>query len=295
MILSQMVVLFGLILVGLVANKTGIMDADSNRKMSKLLVNVTIPALIISSATRHDTEDKSQILLVLLAAAAMFVVIPLISVLIVRRLKLETTYELMLNYSNLGFMGIPIISGIYGEESVFYVSMFMMVFNVSLFSHGVYILQKGSGQRLNLRNMLNPGIVSSLLAVGIFLMDATFPAPLLQLFQSVGGITSPLAMIVIGSTMGTVRLKDVVRDKMIYFYTFLKIALYPAIIWFLFHFFIHDPMVLGIAVVLCGLPTAGNVSMVCSEYNGNLSLATKGTFMTTLFSLVTIPIWMMIF
>lgn len=295
MILSQMIVLFGLILVGLVANKTGIMDGDSNRKMSKLLVNVTIPALIISSATRHDTEDKSQILLVLLAAAAMFVVIPLISVLIVRKLKLETTYELMLNYSNLGFMGIPIISGIYGEESVFYVSMFMMVFNVSLFSHGVYILQKGSGQRLNLRNMLNPGIVSSLLAVGIFLLDVTFPAPLLQLFQSVGGITSPLAMIVIGSTMGTVRLKDVIRDKMIYFYTFLKIALYPAIIWFLFHFFIHDPMVLGIAVVLCGLPTAGNVSMVCSEYNGNLGLATKGTFMTTLFSLVTIPIWMMIF
>ncbi|MNB69039.1 Membrane transport protein [compost metagenome] len=295
MIVTQMIILFGLILVGFIAHKTGIMDAESNKKISKLLVNVTIPALIIASATGHEMEDKSKVFLVLAAAAAMFVVTPLISICIVRRLKLETTYELMLNYSNLGFMGIPIISGIYGGESVFFVSLFMMVFNVSLFSHGVYLLQKGTGGRLNLKNMLNPGIVSSLIAVGIFLFEIQIPDPLLQLFNSVGSITSPLAMIVIGSTMGTVHFKDVVRDKMMYFYTFLKIALYPLIIWFLFHFFIHDPMILGIAVVLSGLPTAGNVSMVCSEYDGNLHLVTKGTFMTTLCSLFTIPIWMMIF
>lgn len=296
MILSQMFILFGLIFVGLIANKTKILDTEANRKISRLLVNVTIPALIISSSSGHEMEDKSSVLIVLLAASAMFIVTPLISIFIVRRLKLDKTYELMLNYSNLGFMGIPIISSIYGNDSVFFVSLFMMVFNISLFSHGVYILQKDSqDSRINLKNMLNPGILSSILAVLIFMFNIRIPAPVEQLFTTVGGITSPLAMIVIGSTMGTVKLADVIRDRMIYFYTFLKIAMYPVMIWYLFHFFIHDPKILGIAVVLSGLPTAGNVSMICSEYNGNLQLVTKGTFMTTLCSLITIPIWMTIF
>ncbi|MFP4978328.1 AEC family transporter [Paenibacillus sp. CN-4] len=296
MIFTQMIVLFGLIAVGYLANRTGVMDGDSNKKISRLLVNVTIPALILSSAAGHEMEDKTKVLVVLGAAAAMFVVTPLISLVIVRKLKLDNTYELMLNYSNLGFMGIPIISGIYGSGSVFYVSLFMMVFNISLFSHGVYILQRGrEGGGDTLKNMLNPGIVSSLAAVAVFLFEVPIPAPLLDLLNAVGGITSPLAMIVIGSTMAAVKLSDVIRDKMICFYTILKIAIYPALIWFLFHFFIQDPMVLGIAVVLSGLPTAGNVSMVCSEYNGNLQLVTKGTFLTTLCSVLTIPVWMSIF
>lgn len=296
MIFTQMIVLFGLIAVGYLANRTGVMDGDSNKKISRLLVNITIPALILSSAAGNEMEDKTKVLVVLGAAAAMFVVTPLISLAIVRKLKLDNTYELMLNYSNLGFMGIPIISGIYGSGSVFYVSLFMMVFNISLFSHGVYILQRGrEGGGDTLKNMLNPGIVSSLAAVAVFLFEVPIPAPLLELLNAVGGITSPLAMIVIGSTMAAVKLSDVIRDKMICFYTILKIAIYPALIWFLFHFFIQDPMVLGIAVVLSGLPTAGNVSMVCSEYNGNLQLVTKGTFLTTLCSVLTIPVWMTIF
>lgn len=296
MIFTQMIVLFGLIAVGYLANRTGVMDGDSNKKISRLLVNITIPALILSSAAGNEMEDKTKVLVVLGAAAAMFVVTPLISLAIVRKLKLDNTYELMLNYSNLGFMGIPIISGIYGSGSVFYVSLFMMVFNISLFSHGVYILQRGrEGGGDTLKNMLNPGIVSSLAAVAVFLFEVPIPAPLLELLNAVGGITSPLAMIVIGSTMAAVKLSDVIRDKMICFYTILKIAIYPALIWFLFHFFIQDPMVLGIAVVLSGLPTAGNVSMVCSEYNGNLQLVTKGTFLTTLCSALTIPVWMTIF
>lgn len=296
MIFTQMIVLFGLIAVGYLANRTGVMDGDSNKKISRLLVNITIPALILSSAAGHEMEDKTKVLVVLGAAAAMFVVTPLISLVIVRKLKLDNTYELMLNYSNLGFMGIPIISGIYGSGSVFYVSLFMMVFNISLFSHGVYILQRGrEGGGDTLKNMLNPGIVSSLAAVAVFLFEVPIPAPLLDLLNAVGGITSPLAMIVIGSTMAAVKLSDVIRDKTICFYTILKIAIYPALIWFLFHFFIEDPMVLGIAVVLSGLPTAGNVSMVCSEYNGNLQLVTKGTFLTTLCSVLTIPVWMSIF
>ncbi|MDF9844771.1 MULTISPECIES: AEC family transporter [unclassified Paenibacillus] len=295
-IFSQIFLLFGLMMIGYIVNKVKVMDEVAEKKISKLIVNVTIPATILYSSMSQGVEDKTRILWVIVVAVAVFLITPMLSSMAVRTFKMDKTFKLMLNYSNLGFMGIPIVSSIYGGNAVFDVSIFMMVFNISLFSHGISILQEGHGTKTEaLKNMLNPGILSAVIALGIFLLDIPVPLPLASLCSSVGSITTPLAMIVIGSTMASISIKEVIQDKEIYLYTIMKIILIPAVIWFILQFFVQDPMILGIAVILSSLPTAGNVSMLCSEYNGNIGLVTKGIFMSTLCSIVTIPILLIIF
>lgn len=297
-ILYQLILLFGLMAIGFIARKSKVLDENSDRSISRLIVNITIPATIISSSMGQNIENRMNVIIVLTLAAAMFIITPFFSMLFVKILKMDKTYKLMLNYSNLAFMGIPIVSSIYGEMAVFYVSIFMMVFNISLFSFGISVLQENT-TRWSFKRMVNPGILSAICALIIFMFQIPVTLPIRNLIDSVGSITTPLAMLVIGSTMADVEIKDVLKDKMIYIYTVLKLVIYPALIWVIFSFFVHDPMLLGIAVILSALPAAGNVSMLCMQYNGehdgSTKLATKGIFMSTICSILTIPILMYIF
>lgn len=296
MIISQMLLLFGLMAIGYLAKITKIMDTISDKYFSKFITNIAIPATILSSAIGQNIEDKIGIFKVLLVAILVFVVTPFVSIFLVKILKLERTYELMLNYSNLAFMGIPIISSIYGKEYVFYVSIFMMVFNISLFSYGVSVLQKENNSgKMQLKSLINPGIISALTALLIFIFEISVPEFITNILKNIGSITTPLAMIIIGSTLAGVKINSIFTDHKIYIYTILKILVYPLLTWIILHSLISDPVITGITVILCGLPTAGNLSMLCADYNSNVELVTKGMFISTICSFITIPLLVIIF
>lgn len=294
MIVNQLILLFGLIILGYVLNKLKILDSISNEKISKLLVNVAIPATIIHSASGKESNDSDKVLIFFVIAIVYYLVVPFISKLIAKLLKKEATFELMLTYSNLGFMGIPIIQSIYGDSAVFYVTIFMMIFNVSIFSQGIYTLKGKDNNGIDFKSMLNPGIISAILALIIFIFKLPIQKNIDTIITSVGSITTPLAMIVIGSSLGTVSLKEVFLDKSMYILTLLKLFVYPLIVYLVLNLIISDPIVIGICVILTSLPTAGNVSMVCSEYGGNLGLVSKGICISTLFSIVSLPLWLAI-
>lgn len=297
MIVQQLIILFGLIIAGFLINKLGVMNAQSNALFSKLLVNVTIPAMIIHSAGTQSFEGGDRVKLVMIIAILYFLLFPVISILITKLLKGPATMALMLIYSNLGFMGIPICSSIYGEGSVFYVTIFMMVFNVSIFTQGIWLLSKdgkGTKKGFNIKSMLNPGIVSAIIALFIFFLGIPIQSNLDSLLSSIGGITTPLAMMVIGSTLAEVSLKEVFLDKKMYLLAVLKLLVLPLILLLILKPFVKDPLVLGLSVILTSLPTAGNVSMVCSEYGGDMELVSKGICISTILSLAAIPFWITI-
>ena len=225
----------------------------------------------------------------------------------------------MLNYSNLGFMGIPIISTLYGGEYVLHVSIFMMTFNLSLFSYGVYLLSRDASENrsisaaaasgkvlsqspdsasesdqktsgFNVKKLLSPGILSAFLAIGIYLLDIRLPQHAVSLFSTIGVTTTPLAMIVIGSTLAGVKFSTVFTDKELYLFSFLKLLVLPLITFFVLRFFIKDRTLLEISTILSGCPIAGNVSMLCMEYNRDVTLVSKGICISTLLSMISIPV-----
>lgn len=289
----QLCLLFGYIALGFVCNKLNLLDATADKYLSGLLLHVTLPAAIISSALGQHTATPTQALYVLLIAAGIFISMPLLAMLFQKFTQCDHTYKLMLTYPNLGFMGFPIMTAMYGQTGLFYASLFMIVFNLSVFSYGISVVNKNS--KLQYKKLLNPGIIASLLAILIFVGILPLPDIFAQFLAKVGGITSPLAMITLGSTLTGVRFKHLLNDKILYLFTACKLIVWPIILWLVLSIFTHDPVILGVCVTLIGLPVAGNVSMLCITYNGNKELAAKGTCLSTLLSLITIPMYMFVF
>ncbi len=329
-VFNQMMSLFLLMLTGYLANRFGVIDKIFESKVSRFIVNISLPATILNAVTGSDMAHDREMLPIFIAAVSIFLVAHVVCHFIQKIIRWNPTYELMLNYSNLGFMGIPIISTIYGGEYVLHVSIFMMTFNLSLFSYGVYLLSKDDAKNMpavsasnserlsakstaaaaaseaqtaapensssqkstgfSVKKLLSPGILSAFLAIGIYLLDIRLPQHAVSLFSTVGATTTPLAMIVIGSTLAGVKFSTVFTDKELYLFSFLKLLVLPVITFFILRFFIKDRTLLEISTILSGCPIAGNVSMLCMEYNRDVTLVSKGICISTLLSMISIPI-----
>lgn len=292
-IVLQLSLLFLYIILGVVCNKLKIMDDISDKYMSALLLNITLPASMIASAIGQDTANRIEAFYVLGIASLIFIFVPFLGVLFQKFTKCDDIYKLMLGYPNLGFMGFPIMTAMYGQLGLFYASLFAIVFNVSVFSYGVSVLQKG--ERMAFKKLVNPGIVAAVIAIAIFAFNLPVPAIPAEFLSKVGSVTSPLAMMIIGSTIARVDFGQLFNNKLLYIFTVCKLIIWPAIIWSVLRIFVHNPMILGISTVLMSLPVAGNVSMLSIAYGGNTGEAVKGTGLSTLLSLITIPVYMYLF
>lgn len=206
LVLQQMIVLFLMMAAGYAANRCRVMSKESEQLFSKLIVNLTCPALIINSVTTSGRLESMGALFAIFGAAAVYyVLLPLLSKGLVRLLRVPAEraaeYESMLVYSNLGFMGIPVANAVLGPDSVLYLSIFMAVFNISVFSYGTLLIQPGEGGKIHFRKMVNPGTVSAVAAILLYLLEVQLPSLILQPVASIGSTTTPLAMLVIGSSL----------------------------------------------------------------------------------------------
>ena len=283
-----------LMLTGYFANRFGILGKDAQKWLSKLLINITCPALILSSVTTSERLDSNQMLLMIFAAAIIYyLVLPVIA----RFLSLSVTadkrseYQCMLIYSNLGFMGIPVANAVLGKESILYISIFMAVCNISLFSYAIMLLDSGKsdGKKMQLSKMINPGTVSAVAAVLLYLLHVSIPSVLLEPITSVGNTTTPLAMLVIGASLANSNPKEMFREKSMILFTCLRLIVIPLLFWGVCKLLISDRLLAGVIVLISGMPVASNIVMLCNELNRDGDYIAKGVFFSTLFSVITIP------
>lgn len=295
LVLQQMIVLFLMMAAGYAANRCRVMSKESEQLFSKLIVNLTCPALIINSVTTSGRLESMGALFAIFGAAAVYyVLLPLLSKGLVRLLRVPAEraaeYESMLVYSNLGFMGIPVANAVLGPDSVLYLSIFMAVFNISVFSYGTLLIQPGEGGKVHFRKMVNPGTVSAVAAILLYLLEVQLPSLILQPVASIGSTTTPLAMLVIGSSLARQPLREVLQEKSLLPFTLLRLLVLPAAVLLVRRWFLHDPMLLGALVLVSAMPVASNVVMLCNELGRDSSYISKGVFFSTVFSVVTLPL-----
>lgn len=292
-LINAMVMLFGLMAAGYISNRCGVLDEAANTRFSAFILKVTLPATILKSAVSQTGLEQSMVLHTLILAVGVFILLPVMSRIVAKVFRLDATYRLMLVYSNLGFMGLPIVSSMYGEESIFYVVIFMMVFNIHIFTVGIMTLQgRTENLRVLLKNLCTPGIICSVLAFAIVMLRLRVSASMEGLLGSLGAVTTPLAMVVIGSQLAQSDLGEIIRSRSLYVMAVFKLVVYPAVIYLILRMTVGTGLVTNIATILVGLPVAANVTMLCSGYGGDTALAAKGTGLSTLLSLVTVPVMM---
>lgn len=301
-ILHQMVQLFIMMGLGYLLYKVKIIDAGFNKKMTRFVLDFTLPLMVLSSVLEQPADrDYGVVAEMIVISAGVYIVLPLLAFVTVKFMRIpigqQGMYMMMLTYGNVGFMGFPVLNAIYGSTAVFYAAILNIVFNVSAFSAGVVMVNYGCGgdaaggaPKFNFRSLLSPGTVISVLSVAIYFSGIIFPDDIVSVCSSIGNMTSPLAMVIIGATLATMDVKSVFDDWRIYPFTLVKQIALPFVMWGIMRVFIRDDMLLGICTVLMMMPVANICVMLANMHDRDEKLAARGVFITTLFSIVSVPV-----
>ncbi len=347
-ILHQMLQFFIIMFLGYFLSKVKLVDHDFIKKLTKLLLNVTLPATIFSSVLEADSErDPGGVAQVFVIGVIVYAALPVISFVIVKLMRLpgrdRGLYAFMMTYSNIGFMGFPLMDALFGQKAVFYAAIVNVLFNISVFTCGVVMMNVGradnltgiqepenyeagapehlsegmqvqeSGQpkmkknrmrrksgvkksaaQFKLKNLLSPGVSISVMSIVVYFMNIPFPQDIRAVVSSVGGITTPLAMILIGATLATMELKSIFSDWHVYFYSLVKQVFVPLLLWPVLKLCISDEFILSVIYILILMPVANTSVLFATEYGGDEKLAAKTVFITTVMSIVTVPLLLMI-
>lgn len=302
-VFQQMLVLFAMILTGYFCYKKEIITDTLQPKLSYLVVNIFNPFLIISGIS-DKSVDKSfhlvmeNIFLVLLLFGIWIITGPLL----VRLLRLPNEkrplYNLMNIFSNLGFMGLPLISSIYGQGATIYVSFYMLMYNLLLYTYGIYIGSKNSPYKnthFEWKKLMNPGVIASLLAIVIFFLHIPVPSAIGTFVSYMGNTAVPLSMILIGVFMAKIDLKSIFINGTVYLFAFFKLLLLPILLILTLKQFPFDPTVFGVFVLLSGMPVGSLVIILADEYGIGGEEGVQGIMLTTILSLFTLPIVVLFF
>ena len=295
--------LFSLLIVGYFLNKKKILDSHINTGLSALLLNATNPALILSSLGATGGVAKGDVSKLLVFGLCFYIMLPIFAWLIVHLLRIHPSKrsiaQLLIIFSNTGFMAIPILQTLYGDVSVFYSNILNLPFNFLFFSYGVYLMNRetagASGGKLNWRKFVNPGIVASALALLLYFCNITLPKVATETFSFLGNMTPPLSMIILGSVLAEYPLSSIFKDLKINLMLIVKQLLLPVIATVLAHLVFTDPVITGIITLTFAMPCATMTVMLSKEYKSDTLTASAGVVFTTVLSLITIPVAFVLF
>lgn len=296
-ILDTMLVLFGIMALGYGANRAGILDEVSNGRISRLVLSVTTPLMIIKAVFSESlTGDKSEVVTIFMLGLGMYAILPLFARIAVRLLRVKPddsgTYEMMLIFANTSFIGYPIMKSLFGDWAVFYSSILNMPFNFLVFTYGVYLVSRSSKDsfRFGIREILNPGVVASIVALLFYFSGLRLPSGMIRIMSLVGDTTVPLSMLTIGSSLALIPVKDLFREPRLYVLSVIKLLIMPAACYLLLSLVLKDQFLINMITINVGLPAGTMTVMISSQYNGNTRMASIGVFITTLASIATVPL-----
>jgi predicted permease len=194
-------------------------------------------------------------------------------------------------FGNVGFIGFPVVSAIFGDSAIFYASIFNLPFNLLVYTIGVLFLTNGQKQgKMDWKLLVSPCVLASLVTLVIALGHIRVPSLVGEAMDLLGQVTTPAALLIIGSSLAKLPLKTVTGTPRIWGLAVLRLLVLPVLVWALLRLWLHNELILGIAVVITGMPVASVCTMLCLQYGGDQTAASQGTFVTTACSLVTIPL-----
>jgi malate permease and related proteins len=302
-LLNQILVLIFLMAAGYAAQKMKFIDQDTLKAISSLILQVTLPALIISSMQfPFSSELLGTSLKIILISVISYAFIITVSYGYVRLVNAEgkkrDVLQFLLIFSNVSFMGFPVIHVLYGDLGVFYTALFNIPFNVLLMTLGVMIMSRSTRQAgpTDFKRLFrNPGTIAVMIGFGFFLFSVSLPSPLLRSLEMIGNTTTPLSMIFIGSLLAEVPVRSMFGDRQLYLVTLVRLLLIPLLIFIPLKLMGMEGLMLGIPVIIFAMPGAVLTGAFARLYDSDYFLASKAIFFTTLCSIITIPLWAMLF
>ncbi len=297
LIIFQIGVMFILIAFGAGVYKFGIISKRANKQLSNFVVSVVSPVLIFTAYQKEfDTALLKGLLISFLIAAVSHMLLILSGKICVRT-KNNSDYNIerfAIAYSNCGFMGIPLIESIYGSDGVLYLTAYITMFNIFMWTHGVSCMKKSNDFRALAKALLSPAIIATAAGLIMFVCRIALPGIILQPMRYIASLNTPLAMIVSGITFAQSDLKGALAKPRIYLVSVLKLLIVPVIVMLIFKPFGFSDAVLNTSVIATACPTAASTIMFSYKYGGNAVYASEIFALTTLMSAITLPLVLII-
>ncbi len=316
--ITVMITLFVVVVLGYVAGRLGYLGGDFDRRLSRLVINITCPALILSSSMTGELPDRRFILPLLLISVITYAVLTTVAFLLPRYLTKRRDDEgpvgFALMFGNVGFMGYPVVASIFGHEAIFYAAVLNVVNTFAVFTVGTMLITGGGDGVMGTRRLddvetreyerhrfqkkvlySTPMLAAYMTMLIVALEIKDIPAFVSQPLTMVGNITVPAALLIIGSSMSQLPLRALMGNMTVYLTTALRLVLLPLGVYYLTRNLGFSELVVNINTVVIAMPVATYGTILCLKYEKDTTTITETTFITTLFSMVTIPLLVMLF
>lgn len=294
-IVTQMLMIFGIVLVGLFAAKRNLWSGEIDRKLSVFIMNISMPALILASVMGQDLAFENAELVSLGIVAVLSYAVLLGAAFVIPILCVNASRQgllrFMLAFGNVSFIGYPVCDAVFGPKAVFCASVLNIPFNLLIFTIGVACINGGKVKSaFSPKLILSPCVVASLIAVGIAIGRISVPAPIGQWFHLLGDMTTPCALLIIGSSLSNIPVRDMLGNRFVYAVSLLRLIVLPLMVGAVLRLCGISIFVSDVATVLSAMPIATNGVMLCLQYGKDERVMTQGLFITTLLSVLTIPL-----
>ncbi len=297
-ILQQAFIMLILILVGAGCYKSRLLSKKTVSEISKLVLTVINPIVILLAYQREfQPELVANLGWTFLLSVLSYGVAMLISYTCIRHKKgRETAIErFSCIYSNCGFMGIPLVQAMFDYEGVFYLTAFVTMFNLLAWTHGVMQISGQRSFQSVLKVLRSPAIIAIALGMILFFFRITLPALLTETLAMIGDLNTPLAMFVAGATIAQTNLLGVMKKPRIFYISFLKLVAIPMAVILVFLLLKLDKTMEMTVLAATAAPSAAMCTMQCLNFKKNAAYASELFGVTTLLSIVTMPLLMMIY
>jgi len=306
-IISQIVILAIVVLIGAVSARFKVITRESKDMLSKVIFNISLPLMLFTNFLRLEATPR------LLANSAIVLVVSGIIILFMLLVGWLTTRVVKMNgreaavfkahsmFGNIIFLGFPLITALYGEEGLLYASMFQLVSNIIMWTVGVVVLSHGNGKswQKSLVRIINPNTIATLIGLVFFLFSLKLPAIIVTPFSALGSANTWLSMLYIGAMMYLSDVKGLIGRKLIYILSFNRLVLVPALLVSLFALFaavagfLPDRLVTAVIILEASMPCMATVVIMSKELGADDQLAVANVFVSTLVSIITLPLVMM--
>lgn len=291
---GQVGTLFLMMGVGFVLGKVGWLNRTGVSEMSTILLYIVTPCIAVSVLQiEYSPELMSRIGLCALVMLVFYSICILCSFCLFRRQETSRRVVLQLGsvYGNVGFMGIPLVESVFGQQGLVYCVVGVVLFNILVWAHGATVM---GGKVVLRRIFLNPGIIGMVAGMTLFVTSTRLPGPALKAVGYLGDLNTPLAMLVIGAQMSWADLKTTLKQYTLYASAAIKLLLIPALTAIALLPLGLDPLLYGVSVVLAATPTAGATSIFAQKFERDTATAAQLVSLTTLLSAFSLPIFVLI-
>ena len=300
-LLNTIIMLFIFMVVGFVANKLGIIDETASKRLSKLIITICQPCLIIGSLLKFEYSAENLKLgfmtlgLGLLIHAAL-AIIAFGACRPFKDLDEQKLTEFCMIFGNAGFIGFPILQSLFGDKGLFMATFFIVSFHLTLWTWGIAILaRKRKDIKLTVKKIfINFGTVPCAIGLTLFISNLPIPEFATKTLGYLGDVCTPVSMLIIGALLARSNLLSLVKSFKVYYLCAMKLVITPLIICVAMALIGFSKDMTLFMTAVCCLPCATTVSMLSELYNLKSEYSAQLVGMSSLLSVLTIPLVVML-